>query len=392
MIYIAKRQMHLSRELLRILLIALMSTALFGALAWLLYPWERPVQGTHERMCAREANVPLALDAIGSGPLALHSKIGSGWMARVAEHVAIVGATQRPDIAPRKLCVRVGKEHLQVDNGQKLHLQEDPQGAALHYSEAPTSFWIRPLLLSGDEVLIEVGRRLAIGEETGEYTTRIHGIFEGSADALATLFRGARCLGADRLYEMGMSGQGKKLLFFEGKRAYGLFVRAGDFLQQSGGEWRTLAQKDVALKASDASSPLARVCSISQAGLEMQGWDETGMWPLSFRIEEERGMAVPPMISLLPKKVRLGRRGLIFGEFDARRFALRKGDWLLKTPRGWRRIRRLDEVRRVLEHRLMGELFVCNGVEKIGGKYVLKGTLFNALRTMSHSASIPIEA
>jgi len=70
---------------------------------------------------------------------------------------------------------------------------------------------------------------------------------------------------------------------------------------------------------------------------------------------------------------------------------LKRGDWLLKTAAGWRNIKRPQEIEDCLYHRLKGELFIFDAIEKEGGKMVLKGNLFDEMRTQAHPVTILIE-
>ena len=64
---------------------------------------------------------------------------------------------------------------------------------------------------------------------------------------------------------------------------------------------------------------------------------------------------------------------------------------MLKTPTGWRNLRRKEEIESCLQHQIKGDLFIFDALEKEQGRWVLRGTLFDEMRTQVHTISVPIE-
>ncbi len=64
---------------------------------------------------------------------------------------------------------------------------------------------------------------------------------------------------------------------------------------------------------------------------------------------------------------------------------------MLKTGAGWRNLRRKEEIESCLHHRIKGELFIFDSLEKEQGRWVVKGNLFDEMRTQVQSVSMPIE-
>jgi len=69
---------------------------------------------------------------------------------------------------------------------------------------------------------------------------------------------------------------------------------------------------------------------------------------------------------------------------------LRKGDWLIQTPIGWKTINSYDEIEKVLSFDILTHLFIFDGIEKIEGKEFFCGTLFNPMRTEDHFVRLPL--
>ena len=73
-----------------------------------------------------------------------------------------------------------------------------------------------------------------------------------------------------------------------------------------------------------------------------------------------------------------------------RRFILKEGDWLLKVGRSWRNLKTEKDIEDCLSHRLKGELFIFDSIEKQQGKVFVKGHLFDEMRTHVTELKIPV--
>jgi hypothetical protein len=75
---------------------------------------------------------------------------------------------------------------------------------------------------------------------------------------------------------------------------------------------------------------------------------------------------------------------------NKRRIILKEGDWLIRSAKGWRIIKKSEEVEDYINHKLRGDLFIFDKLEKEHGKLVVKGHLFDEMRTNKQTMSIPI--
>ena len=345
------------------------------------------------------------LDAIGSGPLALRPKIACGWVSRIAEEFSIIAFDSRPDVLQKEakilVAIREGKEQSTIHNGKMIFLQERSEGKGLSLSENPTSLWVKPILLDNGNVLVEAGRKLIskegslIAEEKGEFTATPHRgasfrLQENQASCLGEL-KTAVYLGQDPLIlkyggkEYAAWKDKIKLEFTSESKTYALFVSQGDLLQFNDGEWRCMP---IALSS---HLPIARVISANAKGVEVQAWDESGFYSLNVKIEA--GKLNPAAIThdLLPTSLRMRSNTQVSCVFGKKRLIIKKGDWLLKTAGGWRNLRKAEEIEDCLFHRIKGELFIFDGIEKQQGKSMLQGHLFDRARTNGTLISLPID-
>lgn len=346
------------------------------------------------------------LDAIGSGPLSLRPKIACGWISRIAEEFSIIAFNSRPDVLQKEAKILVafqgGKEQTTIHNGKMLFLQERNEGKGLELSDASSSLWVKPILLDNGSVLVEAGRKLIskegtlIGEEKGEFIASLQKnvAFRQQENQIAPLseLKKGIYLGQDPLIakyggkEYAAWKDKIKLEFSADSRTYALFVSAGDLMQFKDREWRSVSNGGI-----DPELPLAQVLSASAKGVEMQGWDESGFFSVQVKIDGNKPSAPAFTHEHFPTSLRMRSSTQVSCILGKKRLIIKKGDWLLKTPSGWRNLRKVDEIEDCLFHRLKGELLIFDAIDKQQGKSVLMGYLFDSNRTQATLISLPID-
>ena len=346
------------------------------------------------------------LEAIASGPLALHPKIACGWISRIAQEFSILAFNSRPDAIQKEakilIGMRKGKEQITTQNGKMIFLQEHKEGKGLSLSETPTSLWVKPILLDNGNVLVEAGRKLIsktgelVGEEKGEFT-----VFAATNPILhrdlqiAPLneLKNARYMGQDPLIAKygGKEYAGwkdkVKILFSHETHSYACFVSSGDFLQYKEGQWRHACAENLL-----SALPLAHVISSTPKGLEIQAWDETGFLSMPISIAAQKNPQPFTTQELLPSSLRMRSSTQVSCLFGKKRLIVKKGDWLVRTASGWRNLRRAEEIEDCLYHRLKGELFIFDSIEKEQGKWTMHGHLFDIQRYFATPVSLPIDS
>jgi hypothetical protein len=342
------------------------------------------------------------LDAIGTGPLALRPKIACGWVSRIAEEFSVFAFNSRPDVLQKDAKILIGtkegKESAVLQNGKAIFLQERTEGKGLEISDLPTSIWIKPILLDNGSVLIEAGRKLisrdgeVLGEEKGEFIAPLHKNASFRQQESLSDLRAALHLGEDPLIEKYGGAEYAswkekiKLHITSGSKSYAVFVSKGDFLQFKNQEWR-IASGD----ALSPDLPLACIVSSCSKAVEIQAWDASGFFSIECTVTPKILEGRSVLHELYPTALRLRSNTQVSCLLGKKRMLLKKGDWLLKTASGWRNLRRADEIEDCLFHRLKGELFIFDGIEKQQGKTFLAGYIFDALRTQAHAISLPID-
>ncbi len=383
------------------------AACLFFLFFFFCYPWTvRTVSRPGTGIKQKNHRTLFAYESIGMGGLALHPHHALGWISRLADEMVLISYNGRPDVkaADLKLLIslKTGKELLTLPNGKVLFLKEAVQGKGLFSSEVDTGLWVKPILLENGTVLVEAGRRLVSkeglwGEEKGDFILSPQGGIPSRFNPVLQPFikelKAVRGFAQDLLIqkyggrEYASWGEKITLEFTSGAGSYCCFVSAGDYLLYDRGEWRNAAFQELS-----CDRPLAYIKAASVKGIEIEAWDETGFYPIPIKIEIEKPARFQVKPETMPTAIRLRNANVVSCAFGKRRVLLKQGDWLLKTSSGWRNLRRSEEIDQYLHHRLKGELFIFDAIEKEQGRQVLKGHLFDESRTQMQPIALPIEA
>lgn len=338
-------------------------------------------------------------ESIGSGALALHPRHAFGWVTRLADELAVVAYNSRPDIDLKEskilLALKAGKEQLTLSNGRTLYLKESEQGKGLSSSEAATGLWVKPILLDNGTVLIEAGRKIASGEEHGQFILAQQGGSRSQSGlSFAKELKTARCYPNDLLIQKYggrefSSWRDKVVLeFSKDSGTYALFASPGDDLIYESGEWSIANSREEMKK----DLPVAKVRAVTGKAIEIEAWDDTGFYPVHVNVEMEKQGRIQLKPETMPTAIRMRSGTQVSCAFGKRRMILKQGDWLLKTTTGWRNLRKWEDIDQYLHHRINGELFIFDGIEKEGGRTVLKGHLFDESRTYMQPIALPVDA
>ena len=355
------------------------------------------------------AGVRFAYEAIGSGPLSLNPANQAAFL-NLDHEIVILAKNARPD-APLS---RAGKilvglkssgEEREVTSGSLIYLRYDPAatGAVFRFSSEPDALWIKPVIMEQSGVLIELGREVTVQGSVEQETSNFVLPEPSASDVMGGRALGRRSAGKEIEALKLTSVWGRDVLFEKyGGKEFQLmkekiklefanpsqvcFVSQGDYLTLWEGLWRV-----VALQEAHPDSPLLYVKTISANGAEIQAWDATGFYPFQLKLDIQRPPKLAPRPEGLPSSLRVRTISQVTCLLGKRRLILKRGDWLLKTATGWRNIKRPQDIEDCLYHRLKGELFVFDAIEKEGGKMVLKGNLFDEMRTQAYPVVIAIE-
>ncbi len=346
------------------------------------------------------ANRALSYGAIGTEALALNSAHLSSFSPNLSEEILILARNSRPDVHNKEASILIRlktsqQERLVWDNTPIfLNCQTNEEGnvETLSFSAEPTSLWIKPVVLDNDRILIEMGK----GEDKGQFVVqasaelgaRARTLMKGDVAYIQNL-KQAKCWGFDTLMqhyggEEYKSLQGKQKIEFPSLGGV-CFVGAGDYLVWDRDRWQMVPFEKI-----PRDLPIAHVKSVSSKGVEIEAWDASGFQMARIKLEPEHANKLNYKMENLPSSIRIRTSTQVTCALGRRRLILREGDWLLRTSNGWRNLRKLSEIEDCIQHKIRGELFIFDNLEKEQGRVTLKGHLFDEMRTQIQPIAIPI--
>ena len=327
----------------------------------------------------------LDYSSIGGGILALNGENQSTafeYLRRDLELLAIMNRPDRTSSTVFLLSTKSSGEQVRVSSGQKIFLKADQD--TTHFSEENTGLFMIPSLeKNGIFLRIETNK----GEKTGFFLREKE--TKTTIPQSLKILKEAKSLGLDRLYLQysGSSSKKRYLVELSDKKEGAYFLAAGpeDYLSWDGKRWKT-----VTLSNANPSSPLAQIIDAG-SGLEIKIWDENGFFSSSLVLSQTTHL---PKLSLkfdeIFQQLRRKSATQVSCLLGKKRVILKRGDWWLKSGSNWHTIRTIEELTAVVEHRLKGELFIFDSLEKVQGKFFVKGHLFDETHTIVQAINTAI--
>lgn len=369
------------------------------------YPWKSSVDVSRGQEAFLQTNKrSFPYEMIGSGPLELKASHALGWVARIADELSLIAYNSRPDsdLKQTQILLRLknGKEQLTLVNGKSFYLKESETGKGLSSSSELTGLWVKPIILDGGSVLLEVGRKFISkegeeGEERGQFIASLQGMGASQLSAsqtplseikLAQFFSQDVFMQRYAGKEYGYLNQKGVIDITGAFGTYALLVSTGDYLLYKDKEWHVVGSEEL-----ETDAPIGYVRSVSEKGVDVEVWDAKGFAPVQFKLETTSFKQPSFGSESMPSSIRLRTGTQVSCAMGKRRLILKQGDWLLKTASGWRSLRNSEDVQLYLERRLKGDLFVFDAIEKDPqGKFLMKGHLFNDSRSYMQPISLPI--
>ncbi|MFI5333956.1 MAG: hypothetical protein ACHQT8_02170 [Chlamydiales bacterium] len=353
--------------------------------------------------------LPYPYAEIGKGSLSLNAARPSQFIPWLGSELVLLGCNTRPDNSQMVPTLLLGLKGIGEERvgkiGENIFLQElekEKEGRkAVQFSALPTALSVKPVSLGKNSVTLEMSRIAQdtqveektqfLLQKTRDGLKRTFSLHQKEEAAFAKAMKGAKHWGKDRFLDLH-GGEGyrylkerEKVQFNKEGGNYVCFVRAGDILLWQDEKWR-VANPDEIL----TTSPIAQVKIATPRAVEIEMWDETGFYHLAQKMDAQSASRQQGKETTLFSSIRLRNNSAVTCVAGKRRILLREGDWLLKTPSGWRNLRTAQQIEDCVEHRLIGELFICEGVELVQGKPYLKGQLFDEMRTQVQPISLAI--
>lgn len=318
------------------------------------------------------------------------------------------GKNGRPDAEPGKVSMHFStssdiKDIVSISEKEKLYLISDRKGGSLRYSlspkNAPTSIWIEPSLI-GSEAEIHVVMENENGEQitepeafakfrlnekdAGRYNGGNWDVGSNRADSSLLNKQRARWIGGDKFLEhhggedFKAQEEKQRIDFGEEDNIYSVFVKVDDCLFWTNNRWESVQPGQKSL-----GNPLLVVKKIDGRIMSFELWDTEGKGKVMINLLKstenwtaQNEQTLQQMFKFLGART---KTQFVF-EINQERVILRPSDWLLLTPKGWKKLATEDEIDQYVQRKLLGTLFVFEGVFRRDEQQIMKGTLYSPSR------------
>jgi len=395
---------------------ALFGLALTFALAGVVYWFRLP----NEIICAdclsKERGLPKsafeladhAYEQTGDSLLALQQSPPAMQLPDIRTQLVYYGKNGRLDVASERAALHFSfnannKAVATVLPGEKLYLVYDRKTTPPRYGFSPnnekTSLWIEGTPVGG-----EVQVRVAMENDNGELVvepelfanfrlpgkefTRYGGVtweiggFRVDGTLMARLK--AKWFGMDRFLEHHGGGDFKdiegrqRVDFGENEDLYSVFVKAEDCLIWDQNRWKVVPPG-----ADSLNHPLLIVKKVDDRLITFELWDAEGRGKIALNLLKstepwavQNAQVLQNMFNFLGAKT---RTQCVF-EINRERVTLKPSDWLLLTSKGWKKLATEEEIDDYVKRKLLGTLFVFEGLKRKGEKQVMSGMLYSPTR------------
>lgn len=333
-------------------------------------------------------------ELIGSFALALNEYQTSSWARRIANELLVLGYNTRPDqqsSVSMAFSLNRGKNYFIAQNEELIFLEEHKEGLA--HSEKKTGLWIQPVLLNNGAILIKVSRQFQSTEQNAEFISSSSRLLQMPNDDFIYQLQNASYLSFDLLIQhyggprfTGWEEKGT-LKCMDQMQSYACFVLEADLLVFKDHRWQvaSLATKTQGL-------PLARVKKLLPQQMQLEVWDEKGFCHSLIEVPLQKKTSERAKLDIPFTRIRMRSSTQVSCSLGKKRLFLKQGDWLFKTPSGWRRLDKPRDIEDYVYHRLIAEVFIFDAILKEQGCFFMKGTLFDETRMHMQQIQLPIQA
>lgn len=396
---------------------------LAGGVFWLKRPPEISCSNPPSKECGLpKGSFELAEQAyqqVGEPLLALQQTAPTMQLPDLRPQLIYYGKNGRPDAQITHTLLHFSlngnnKTVVSIPPGEKLYLIYDRKMTPGRYGfspqNEPTSLWIEGTPID-NEVQIKVtlendkGEKILEPENLAQFrlpekefiryagTSWEIGSFRVDGTLLAR--QRARWFGPDcflehhggKEYDHSVGKQ--RIDFGENDELYSVFVKAGDCLIWDQKNWKMVTPGNESL-----GHPLLVVKKIDERLMTFELWDVEGKGKILLNLLKstepwavQNAQALQHMFKFVGART---RTQCVF-EINRERMTLRPSDWLLLTPKGWKKLATEEEIDNYVKRKLSGTLFVFEGISRKDERQVIMGRLYSPARNDFHAVELALQ-
>lgn len=355
-------------------------------------------------------------DAIGEPALSLYYSPLSVQLPDLRRFLTYYGKNGRPDAKEEKpflyFLFNGNKTPTPVAPGERYYILYDRKQSPPQYVFSPrnaiTPLWIE-VNTQGNGAIVHVGMQVGNDQDGKENVSTFSfnlpekefpknggstwelGAMKVDGTLLAR--QKARWYGIDKFIlrhggDEFKEFQNKQRIDFGDKdKIYSIYVQLGDCVIWDKDErWKVVEPG-----AATVDRPLMCVKKVDERVMNLELWDVDGKGRITLNLIRVQEPWRPQNLEQSFKFIGARTRSQYIFEINNERMTLSPEDWLVQTPQGWKKLDTPEEIDDYVERRLIGPLFVFDGVEKKAEKQVMTGVLFNASRTESAPIEISLQ-
>lgn len=352
-----------------------------------------------------------AYQAIGNSALSLSFSPLSAQLPDLRRHLVFYGKNGRPDAIETAQALYFAftgnKTPSSLSPGERLYILYDKHLNPPQYLFSPnngkTPLWIEAEQ-KGNQALVKV----SMLDEEGDVVRTPHAYADFSlpekeftkvgnstweigkwrVDGTLLARQKARWYGIDRFIEEHGGEEYKdwmnkqRIDIGEGEDVYSLYVGAGDCMVWKDDHWEVTKPGNQTLGYS-----LLCVKKVDERVLNLELWDVGGKGKISLNLVKSNEQWVPKNLEEGFKFLGARTRSQFIFDIQNERTFLSPHDWLVFTDGEWVKLTTPQQIDDYVQRKMVGPLFIFEGIEKHDDKQVITGALFNSSRT----EMVPVE-
>ncbi|MDN3504463.1 MAG: hypothetical protein P0S95_02670 [Rhabdochlamydiaceae bacterium] len=385
--------------------IVFVSLTLIAASVYLIYACLGPLPNIADVAPPKEViqTSPPYIDVkeLDLGALSLNRNENEIPIPDVHKHILLYSMNDRYDAKSENQCFLIGIKgssiRKTISPKERVFLGfKDINSGKLRFDDIPSPIWLRLDMKNGD-VIMEVG--LDIVDEMGEKVVQnrryfkltalnrnpqIHEIQDPTLAKFATALECAFCSCPDQLYEIYAPDDEKRGKFRiqldpQNPKSV-IFVNLNS----------RLFFENESVVENQCLGAIAQVVSLSSDFIGIKVWNASGLEKVSLNLPiYNKAEEVSFNIDEAIKRVRKRTTSSVSCLLGNKNTYLKKGDWAIHTKMGWKVLKKTHDLVEVINHNLVGELFVFDRIEKVGDSSKLVGHLFDKSRSNVKQLYIP---
>ncbi|MBA3815900.1 MAG: hypothetical protein H0X29_05170 [Parachlamydiaceae bacterium] len=178
----------------------------------------------------------------------------------------------------------------------------------------------------------------------------------------------------------------QRIDFGEPDEIYSVYVGPEDCMVWKDKHWQAFTPGKDTL-----GYPLLCVKKVDDRIMNLELWDVEGKGKIILNLLKTMEAWLPQNLMQSFKFLGSRTRSQFVFEINKERMLLRPQDWLVLTDKGWQKLVTPQEIDNYVDRKIVGPLFVFDGIGKKDDRPVIIGTLFNSARTEMSPVELPLQ-